>query len=354
MKKLIAKLLITNFTALSFIAQAQAATPAESGVIPVCGVLESFNGHVQVFDASRSHVIDVTPHQKLLCGSWVSVEDGVATISHHQGFTVQVGAKSFAQILDPAAGSGQEKDHFTLMRGQMVMKSAGKKSLQVSTANARVIVNQAEAYLIYSTDFNETQVLGISGQTEIQNRYLETRGIRVSQSQYSTLGFNPNRPTPAQPKVVAMKAVQSRLDQMGVSKDLASQMLGEAKALVQTQLPVSLKSEMPERGLASVSEHPEFSHRENQSSNNSSNDSRKYAAEESQKESTDYFRGQSENVISNHAPSPVAHAAPKSHANQKFYKKSSRSPASVSNKTVSPSDEKQKLLKKLSEIEIEE
>jgi hypothetical protein len=333
MKKLIKKLLITNIASFGLIAQVYASNPIESGVVPVCGVLESFIGHVQVFDATRSQVVDVMPKQKLLCGSWVSVEDGVAFLSHAQGFEVQIGARSFVQILDPASGSQNDKDHFTLLRGQMVLKSPQKKALQVSTANARVIANQAEAFLLYSTDYNETQVLGISGQTEIQNRYLETRGIRVSQSQYSTLDFNPNRPTPAQPKVVAMKLIQERLQNLGVSKDLSSQMLGEAKALVQTQLPVSLKSDMPERGLASVSEHPEF-------------------PREQQKvqPTQDHFLGQSENVISKNTPKviqrpTVAHGKPMAKG------ASRRTPASVEAKGDS---EKQMLLKKLSEIEIEE
>jgi len=330
MKKLITKLLITNLiAAFGLVTQGHAANPVESGGVPVCGVLESFIGHVQLFDASRTQVIDVTPKQKLICGSWVSVEDGIAEISHRSGFDVEVGAHSFIQILDPASGSRLEKDHFTLLRGQMILKSTQKKALQVSTANARVIANQAEAFLLYSTDYNETQVLGISGQTEIQNRYLETRGIRVSQSQYSTLGFNPNRPTPTQPKVVAMKAIQARLKTMGVSKDLTSQMVGEAKALVQTQLPVSLKSEIPERGLASVSVHPEF---------------QKSVAPTV--EVKDHFLGQSENVISqsergrSRVPSKTV----------------TRTPASVSPKraVTSKSEERQQLLKKLSEIKIEE
>ena len=151
MKKLITKLLITNLiAAFGLVTQGHAANPVESGGVPVCGVLESFIGHVQLFDASRTQVIDVTPKQKLICGSWVSVEDGIAEISHRSGFDVEVGAHSFIQILDPASGSRLEKDHFTLLRGQMILKSTQKKALQVSTANARVIANQAEAFLLYS------------------------------------------------------------------------------------------------------------------------------------------------------------------------------------------------------------
>ena len=307
----------------------QAANPVESGSVPVCGVLESFLGHVQIFDASRTQVIDVTPKQKLLCGSWISVEDGVAEIRHLKGFEVEVGAHSFAQILDPTSGSNMEKDHFALLRGQMVLKSKTKSTLQVSTANARVKVSQAQAYLIYSTDYNETQLLGIEGQSEIQNRYLETRGIRVSQAQYSTLGFNPNRPTPTQPRVVAMKAVHERLNGIGVSKDLTKVMFGEAKALAQTQMPVTLKSEIPSRGLASVTGHPEFTP----------------PAAPAQ----DHFSGKVENVISKNA---AQNSRKSSHSKSVSMKKQ---PVSTQDRVpAAQSNEKQKLLKKLSEMVIEE
>lgn len=234
---------------------ALASHPGESGAVIACGRLESFQGNVQVFDAARTSTIDVKPNQKLQCGDWISVVQGKAIIRHKLGFQVTLGAGSFLQILDPQSGENPEKDHFALYRGQGLFKASEKDpELKVATANARARFRNSEGYFLYSYDFHVSQLVGIQGRSRLENRFLDARPIAVARSQVTSMGELGSRPVPRLARTVSMASVKERLARLGVTADLQKQMVDQMKVLAETRMPAKLESERSsgERRPASV------------------------------------------------------------------------------------------------------
>lgn len=237
---------------LASVRGASAAQSHEGGAIIPCGSLQTFTGDVQVFDASRTQVVDVANDRRLQCGDWVAVNQGQATIRHYAGYVVVLGAGSFIQIQDPQAGDNPEKDHFALYRGQAVFKSDQTgKVLKVATANARAKFSASEGYLLYSTDQQISQLVGISGKSVLENRFLDVRPTTVSMSEYASMGELEGRPIPSQARAVSMVSVRERLARLGVKEDVQRQMIDTMRSLAQTKMPVRLEPANPERRIAS-------------------------------------------------------------------------------------------------------
>lgn len=244
--------LMTLSAGASLVTSAHASQSHEGGAIIPCGSLQTFTGDVQVFDASRTQVVDVANDKRLQCGDWVAVNQGQATIRHHAGYVVILGAGSFIQIQDPQGGDNPEKDHFALYRGQAIFKSSrADQELKVATANARAKFKASEGYFLYSTDWQISQLVGISGKSVLENRFLDVRPTVVSTSEYASMGELEGRPIPSQARAVSMASVRERLARLGVKEDVQRQMIDTMRVLAQMKMPTRLEPANPERRIAS-------------------------------------------------------------------------------------------------------
>ena len=116
---------------------ALAAHPAPEAAQPVpCGILERFEGVVQILDSGRSKVVDVSRKVPISCGGSLSVGKGWAQVRHRDGHRFYLSSDSFIEL--PFAESmSQSGDHVTLFRGELYAQvEQGSGEFRVLTANA--------------------------------------------------------------------------------------------------------------------------------------------------------------------------------------------------------------------------
>lgn len=250
------KHIIINGVLAVLLNAAYAEHTVENGRGIPCGTLVSFLGAVEVFDSSRTHVEDIAYGKKLHCGSWISVEDGLAVIEHTEGFQFYIGKNSFFQILDPQEGNNPDHDHAQLYRGDIVVSAPAKKEARVTTANARARLTNSKAFLFYAENLLETQYVGLEGQSSFENRWVSSGSVTVGVAKISTLGNSETRVHPSDPRLVEHKSIVDRLIALGIPKEINQRLAVITKSESRIRMPVKLKVANSEPKLIAALEEP--------------------------------------------------------------------------------------------------
>lgn len=250
--------LLGTFATLVHFHQADAAEPVESGAGRVCGTLKNFQGEVQVFDSSRTHLGDAAFGTKLRCGDWLSVEKGKAVVEHFSGAALAVSDRTFIQILDPQSGENPEHAHFTLYRGEMVVsapeahKNQGATEIRVTTPNAILRVTNGTAFTLYSTSADETQGIGLGGSVSIENRFFPEKRMTAGFAQYVSFADPVERLVPETARLVNPRDLNERLAKLGIPQAVRDRVDSVVKVSSKTKMPVTLatapKVAAPETG----------------------------------------------------------------------------------------------------------
>ncbi len=252
--------IIKTFTFTSVIALAVSAIPSvlaeepvDSGVSPVCGSLDTFNGKVQVFDADRSVIRDVTTGMRIHCGDWVSVESGLAHIRQIQsGAKLTFTAGTFAQVVNAGSTTSSIREHLVLYRGEVYAKQASKEEFRIITPQARVTFSASEGYVLAQDSLGQTQILMVEGRSKIQNRFVEHSPVVVGEGKFSKVGASNNRNLPLDPRFAEPNMMQERLEKFAVAPKKIAALVAMARKSARPALPAKLKGSS-DRRIASVS-----------------------------------------------------------------------------------------------------
>jgi hypothetical protein len=237
----------TKFLALSLVAvlsngtftRALASEPHESGAGKVCGVLRSFEGETQIFDYTRTHLGDASFGTKLHCGDWVSVDKGKATIELSVGAGVLAGENTFFQILDPQSGENPDQAHLALYRGEFLAQPA-KIEIRIVTPNAIGRVAKGGAYVVYASAAEETQIVGLGGETTLENRFFPEPRMTAGFGKVVTFANPVERLLPDQARFVNARDLNERLARLGVPVAVRDMLEKAVKVGSKTKMPVTL------------------------------------------------------------------------------------------------------------------
>jgi hypothetical protein len=223
---------------------ANASEPIESGAGRICGTLKSFQGEIQVFDSTRTHLGDASFGTKLRCGDWISVERGKAVIEHFSGAALAVSEKSFIQILDPQSGGNSDHVEFTLYRGEMMVSAPSRAKLEtrISTPNAIIRVTDGAAFALYSSSAEETQAIGLGGKASLENRFFPEKRMTAGFAQFVSFANPVERLVPEQARYVNARDLNDRLGKLGVPQSVRDMIEKAVKAGSKTRMPTSLVS----------------------------------------------------------------------------------------------------------------
>ena len=202
-----------------------------------CGQVTATEGAVLISPSDRTQIIQAHNKSPVPCGAWITIKEGWAQIVLNDGMKFRLSSESFAQILDPAF----EKDQLALIRGQVLVKaSGGMGPYSVVTANSRVKFQDTFGVVVYMSDEEDTQVLGLGAHPlAFENRFSEKNTMKVVRGQISTMSLKQLRTIPSTPEYAA----QDTLLAMGEDMQLDA---GEVKRLVAEIQPKG------QRHLASV------------------------------------------------------------------------------------------------------
>lgn len=252
--KLIINRMSPMMVALAISGAAYAEDPVDSGVAPVCGALVTFVGNLQVFDASRSVIRDVTNGMQIHCGDWVAVEEGKATIRQIQsGGEVILSAGAFAQIVNSGSTSGSIREHIVLYRGELYAKQNSREEFRIVTPQGRVTFAASEGYVLAQDAHGETQALAVNGKIRLENRFIDHPPTFVGEGKYSKVGGNATRNIPLDPRYGEPNMMQERLTKFGVAPSKIAALVTAARKSARPSLPAKLGSGRADRKLASVS-----------------------------------------------------------------------------------------------------
>jgi hypothetical protein len=226
------------------ISAASASEPVESGAGRICGVLKNFQGEVQVFDSSRTHLGDASFGTKLRCGDWVAVERGKAVVEHFSGAAVALVERSFIQILDPQSGENTDHVEFTLYRGEMMVSAPAKakNETRIATPNAIIRISDGPAYALYSGGAEESQAIGLGGKATLENRFFPGKRMSAGFAQFVSFSDPVERLVPEAARYVNARDLNERLSKLGVPQSVRDTIEKAVKAGSKTKMPVSLAS----------------------------------------------------------------------------------------------------------------
>lgn len=222
-----------------------------------CAVIEDLGGHVQILDASRTHLSEVSRNTGIDCGSWITT--GILTITSkgnkptdakntngssadsesgfilglpgsgwvklklRDGYGLRIGSGSFVGLLESNTDGKDKGDHIVLYRGLIYGEARnGAKELRVITANARARFNRSSGVLLFNRREEESQLLGFEGLSTIENRFEGSRNIAVKAGEASTLNFKLLRVVPESPRAMsltALKVIMTDLHMQGKNRD---------------------------------------------------------------------------------------------------------------------------------------
>lgn len=235
----------TNFTgpliAALLTGTAYAQQPVESGAGQICGTLKNFQGEIQIFDYTRTHLGDSTFGKKLHCGDWVSVEKGKAVVEHASGAGMLISENSFIQILDPQSGENPEHAHVALYRGEFLFQ-AGKGESRVVTPNAIGRVKGGGAFVVYSSSSEESQIVGLGGKATLENRFFSEKSMPAEFASMVSFTNPVERLIPEQGRPVNAKELNARLARLGVAESIQAAVEKSVKFASKVRMPVGLAS----------------------------------------------------------------------------------------------------------------
>jgi hypothetical protein len=211
-------LLLAGLLGVSAAAHArEAATPLSSDV--PCSVLEKFGGQVQVLDPARTQLIDATAETGIPCSGWVSIGRGWARIRHRDGYRFYAGSGTFIQIPEGGSDPDAPFDQVILFRGQLYGQAGeGSRELRVLTANARARIRRGTSVVIYNQEDQETQLVALEYSSTLENRFQDSRRIKVNAGEATSLDFRALRVVPTTPRAVAISSLRQKLADLHVGE----------------------------------------------------------------------------------------------------------------------------------------
>jgi hypothetical protein len=179
----------------------------------VCGVLQDFDGKVQVLDSSRSVVIDSESQAAIPCEGWISVQSGWASVRHVDGAQIQLGSGTFLRL-----DRTNRDEPFVLYRGQVhVEVGHGAKSLKLLTANARVDLESGRAIVLYREDQEETQLMGLDRVAHLRSRFDADTQVEVGPGFESHIDTKALRLTPSSPSRMLLVDIDLKMKELHLS-----------------------------------------------------------------------------------------------------------------------------------------
>jgi len=208
-----------------------------------CGEVEAFGGEVQLFDPTRTRVIEVSKKASVPCGGWVSVGPSEGWILVHQrdGYQVNLGTGAFVQFPSAHEG-GAGKDALVVFRGQAYVKSLISGSeIQLITPNARARLGQGTVLFSYQSNESQSQLISLEGRASIENRFAGQRRIQLNPGEASSLDFQSLRVVPSTPQAVSLASVDARLKPLFLDETSR----GEALAAIRKRAERKLAARLP-------------------------------------------------------------------------------------------------------------
>ena len=235
----------------NFLGQAQAAEPsAESARSTApCGVVQTFQGDVQVLDANRTEILETRPKSGVPCGGWVSVRGGQIEIRHRQGFEVRSAHDTFFELYDNQADERMTGEHqVVLFRGKiLIQKPMGTDVVRVLTPNGRVVVEAGTAVVIYNAQEEETQLISLEHSAVLENRFEQGSQVVANAGESTLLNYKLLRLAPSVARPVDVGSLKLSLLDLPLS---APEMKAALVRANERQMPVIDLSKTKSRALA--------------------------------------------------------------------------------------------------------
>jgi hypothetical protein len=176
-----------------------------------CGVLEAFTGAVQLLDSTRTQVSYAKTRAPLPCGSWVSVEKGWAQIRHQNGPTLHLGKKTFIQLTDFRNDPEFKGDHVVLYQGELYAEaSGGEEEFRLVSSLGRARFKQGQMIYIFNRELEETQLIALSHEATLENRFELKRKVRVRGGEATSLNFKLLRVVPSLPRAISIASIRPK------------------------------------------------------------------------------------------------------------------------------------------------
>lgn len=203
--------------------------------VPLCGVLDSFSGDVQVLDPSRERLISLSLKTALPCGSWVATnQGGWAQLRHETGPIVMMGPDTLVQLLqftpetsaalteklaDPTSTQTSMNDHLTLYKGEVYAEvGGGMGEFRIVSPTGRVRLDHARVIVAFTQEEDKTQLISIEDRASLENRFEPSRKISVRSGEITELDFKLMRVMPLLPQPVSSASLHPMLVELRVSE----------------------------------------------------------------------------------------------------------------------------------------
>lgn len=218
---------------LSLVASADDVIPAENkvnlartavieAVKAPCGMLENFMGEVQILDHNRTQLIDATLNAPIPCGSWVSVNRGWAQIRHLNGPHISLSDQTFVQLPDFRKDTEFKGDHVIIYRGQVYAQAGnGAEEFRLVSSTGRARVRRGKMIMIVSSSTaskNETQLIALQNFATLENRFENSRKVKVRAGEATNLNFKLLRVIPTLPTAISVASIRPKLVDLRISQ----------------------------------------------------------------------------------------------------------------------------------------
>jgi hypothetical protein len=186
-------------------------SPQENPGIP-CALISKMAGEVEIFDASRTHLLDATVKAGIPCGGWLSTKQAWVELTHRDGYRVHVGSHAFVQFPESNVDGTSSGDHVVLYKGQVFGSAGGGAGeLRVATANARARVTRGSVLLTFTQETEESQMTTLDNTATFENIFENTRKVTAKAGEATSLDLSLQRVVPTPPKAVAVASLKPKL-----------------------------------------------------------------------------------------------------------------------------------------------
>ncbi len=192
----------------------------------ICGALEVFEGDVQILNPTKTHLIELRHKAPVPCGSWISSNEGWVHLKHSAGPTVNLGPGTYAQLLP----SSHSKEQVILFQGQVYLDvNSGDGEFKVGSAMGRARIDRGK--VIYLTGYSEktsAQLVVLADVATFENRFEETKKVRVSEGEMSELSFDLLRVMPKEPTPISVAALKPKFFDLRVDEKVQAKAISLA------------------------------------------------------------------------------------------------------------------------------
>ena len=222
----------------------------------ICGSLEVFEGDVQILDETRTHLIELKRKAPLPCGCWISSNEGWVHLKHVAGPSLNLGAGSYVQLL----GEKSKTEQVVVYQGQVYADVNGVESVfKLGSALGRVKTQRGKmVYLAGYADHSSSQLIVLEDSAIFENRFEDSRNVKVSEGEMSELRFDLSRVIPQNPTPIAVATLKPKLFDLRIDEKIQSKafnlaMKRQERTLAELGSEGHPKAEKkPERKIASV------------------------------------------------------------------------------------------------------